>query len=120
MTIGQWYQLSLNSPVNVSGIAMKGRPDAPQWITSTKFKYEDENGEFVDVDGGFIFDANYDRHSLVNVVFENPINTKAIRIYPQSWKYHMSGRFGILRGGSSSEGYKSRPVEKQIEAFSFY
>ena len=115
-----WYQLGLNSPVNVSGVAMKGRPDSNQWITSTKFKYEDENGDFVDVDGGFIFDANYDRHSLVNVVFENPINTKAIRIYPQSWKNHMSGRFGILRGGSSSEGYEVMKYEKEIEAFSFY
>ena len=119
-TVGEWYQLGLTSPVNVSGMAMKGRHDANQWVTSTKFQYENEDGEFVDVDGGFIFDANYDRHSLMKIFFEKPVRTKAIRIYPQTWKGHMSGRFGILRGGSSSEGYRSRPVEKQIEAFSFY
>ncbi len=119
-TIGQWYQLSLNSPVNVSGIAMKGRPDGNQWITSTKFQYQDANGDFVDVDGGFTFDANYDRNSLVKIFFENPINTRAIRIYPQSWHQHMSGRFGILRGGSSSEGYEVMKNEKEIEGFSFY
>jgi hypothetical protein len=118
--VGKWYQLSLNSPVNVSGVAMKGRPDHSQWVTSTKFQYENEDGEFVDVDGGFIFDANYDRHSLMKIFFEKPVRTKAIRIYPQTWKGHMSGRFGILRGGSSSEGYRSMPVEKEIEAFSFY
>ena len=118
--VGKWYQLSLNSPVNVSGMVMKGRPDADQWVTSTKFQYENEDGEFVDVDGGFIFDANYDRHSLMKIFFEKPVRTKAIRIYPQTWNSHMSGRFGILRGGSSSAGYRSRPVEKQIEAFSFY
>ena len=117
--VGQWYQLSLNIPVNISGVAMKGRGNTNQWITSTKFQYENENGEFVDVDGGFVFDANYDRNSLVKIFFENPIRTKSIRIYPQTWKSHMSGRFGILRGGSSSEGYMSRPVEKEIEAFSF-
>ena len=107
-TIDQWYELSLNNPVNVSGMVMKGRLDQPQWITSTKFQYEDENGEFVDVDDGFIFDANYDNKSLVKIFFENPINTKAIRIYPQSWNKHMSGRFGILRGGevSSTETYQ--------------
>ncbi len=99
---------------------MKGRGNTNQWITSTKFQYQDDNGEFVDVDGGFTFDANYDRHSLVKIFFENPINTKAIRIYPQSWKSHMSGRFGILRGGSSSEGYEVMRYEKEIEAFSFY
>ena len=119
-TIGQWYQLSLNSPVNVSGIAMKGRPDSNQWITSTKFQYQDANGDFVDVDGGFTFDANYDRNSLVKIFFENPINTRAIRIYPQSWQQHMSGRFGILRGGSSSEGYEVMKNKKEIEGFSFY
>ena len=116
----EWYQLGLNSSVNVSGVAMKGRPDHPQWITSVKIQYEDENGEFKDVDGGFVFDANYDKHSLVKIFFENPINTKSVRFYPQSWQQHASARFGILRGGSSSEGYRSRPVEKQIEAFSFY
>jgi hypothetical protein len=102
-----WYQLGVNSPVNVSGVAMKGRPDAAQWITSVKIQYEDENGEFKDVDGGFIFDGNYDQNSLVKIFFEKPIKTKSIRFYPQSWYGHASGRFGILRGGSSStEGYQ--------------
>tara|TARA_R110001599_G_scaffold254277_1_gene454497 strand:- start:20 stop:1126 length:1107 start_codon:yes stop_codon:yes gene_type:complete len=102
-----WYQLGLNSPVNVSGVAMKGRPDNSQWITSVKIQYEDENGEFKGVDDGFHFDANYDKNSLVKIFFEKPIKTKTIRFYPQSWKAHASGRFGILRGGSSStEGYQ--------------
>ena len=104
----EWYQLSLNAPVNISGVVMKGRPDAAQWITSVKIQYEDENGEFKDVDGGFIFDANYDKNSLVKIFFENPIRTKAIRFYPQSWHGHASARFGILRGGevSSTEKYQ--------------
>ena len=106
--VGQWYQLSLNTPVNISGVAMKGRPDFAQWITSVKIQYEDENGEFVDVDDGFIFDANYDKKSLVKIFFEKPVKTKTIRFYPQSWHSHMSGRFGILRGGevSSTETYQ--------------
>jgi hypothetical protein len=107
-TIGQWYQLSLNAPVNISGVAMKGRPDAAQWVTSVKIQYEDENGEFKDVDGGFIFDGNYDQNSLVKIFFAKPIRSKAIRFYSQSWYGHMSARFGILRGGevSSTEKYQ--------------
>ena len=103
-----WYQLSLNSPVNISGVAMNGRPDAAQWITSVKIQYEDENGEFVDVDDGFVFDGNYDKNSIVKIFFEKPVKTKTIRFYPQSWNSHMSGRFGILRGGeiSSTETYQ--------------
>jgi hypothetical protein len=103
-----WYQLSVSNPINVSGVAMKGRPDNPQWITSVKIKYEDENGDFKDVDGGFVFDALYDQHSLVKIFFEKPVNTKSIRFYPQSWYRHASARFGILRGGevSSTEKYQ--------------
>lgn len=106
--VGQWYQLSLNTPVNISGVAMKGRPDYPQWVTSVKIQYEDENGEFKDVDGGFIFDGNYDQNSLVKIFFAKPIRSKAIRFYSQSWHGHMSARFGILRGGevSSTEKYQ--------------
>ena len=87
---------------------MKGRPDAAQWITSVKIQYEDENGEFKDVDGGFIFDGNYDQNSLVKIFFAKPIRSKAIRFYSQSWHGHMSARFGILRGGevSSTEKYQ--------------
>ena len=104
----EWYQLSVNNPINVAGVAMKGRPDHPQWITSVKIKYEDENGDFKDVDGGFTFNANYDKHSLVKIFFENPVRTKTVRFYPQSWYGHASGRFGILRGGevSSTENYQ--------------
>ena len=103
-----WYQLSVNNPINVSGVAMKGRPDNPQWITSVKIQYEDKNGDFKDVDGGFKFDALYDQHSLVKIFFENPVNTKSIRFYSQSWHRHASARFGILRGGevSSTETYQ--------------
>jgi hypothetical protein len=103
-----WYQLSLNAPVNISGVVMKGRPDNSQWITSVKIQYEDENGGFKDVDGGFIFDGNYDQNSLVKIFFAKPIRSKAIRFYPQSWYGHASGRFGILRGGevSSTENYQ--------------
>ena len=113
-----WYQLSLNAPINISGVVMKGRPDAAQWITSVKIQYEDENGEFKDVDDGFKFDATYDKNSLVKIFFEKPVNTNSIRIYPQSHYGHASGRFGILRGDdsppakipdespSSTEGYQ--------------
>ena len=111
--VGEWYELHMgSSPINISGIVMKGRPDHSQWITSVKIQYEDENGEYKDVDDGFVFDANYDLHSLVKIFFEKQVKAKSIRIYPQSWYGHMSGRFGILRGDDSvespspTEGYR--------------
>jgi hypothetical protein len=97
----EWYELrSGSSPINITGVAMKGRPDHPQWITSVKIQYDSGDG-MKDIDDGFIFDANYDQHSLVKIFFEKPVKTNSIRIYPQSWIGHASGRFGILRGDDS-------------------
>jgi hypothetical protein len=121
-TIGKWYELDNGSATDISGVVIKGRPDGVwknQFVTSFKAQYKDSVGAWKDVDSGYIFEGVI-QSSQANVFFKAPINTSAIRIYPQTWNNHMSGRFGILRGGSSSEGYRSRPVEKEIEAFSFY
>jgi hypothetical protein len=97
----EWYELrSGSSPINITGVAMKGRPDHPQWITSVKIQYDSGDG-MKDIDDGFIFDANYDQHSLVKIFFEKPVKTNSIRFYPQSWHGHASARFGILKGDDS-------------------
>ena len=121
-TIGKWYELDNGSATDISGVVIKGRPDGVwknQIVTSFKAQYKDSAGAWKDVDSGYIFEGVI-QSSQANVFFKAPINTSAIRIYPQTWKIHMSMRAGLMTGGSSSEGYRSRPVEKQIEAFSFY
>jgi hypothetical protein len=119
--IGQWYELDNGSATDISGVVIKGRPAHGQYVTSFKAQYKDSAGAWKDVDSGYIFEGSQDKGSQANVFFKAPINTSAIRIYPQTWINHMSMRAGLMTGGSSStEGYRSRPVEKQIEAFSFY
>ena len=121
-TIGKWYELDNGSATDISGVVIKGRPDGVwknQFVTSFKAQYKDSVGAWKDVDSGYIFEGVI-QSSQANVFFKAPINTSAIRIYPQTWNNHMSMRAGLMTGGSSSEGYRSRPVEKQIEAFSFY
>jgi hypothetical protein len=119
--IGQWYELDNGSATDVSGVVIKGRPKHSQYVTSFKAQYKDSAGAWKDVDSGYIFEGSQDKGSQANVFFKAPINTSAIRIYPQTWNNHMSMRAGLMTGGSSSsEGYRSRPVEKEIEAFSFY
>jgi len=119
--IGQWYELDNGSATDISGVVIKGRPLHSQYVTSFKAQYKDSAGAWKDVDGGYIFEGSQDKGSQANVFFKAPINTSAIRIYPQTWNNHMSMRAGLMTGGSSAtEGYRSRPVEKEIEAFSFY
>jgi hypothetical protein len=122
-TIGKWYELDNGSATDISGVVIKGRPDGVwknQFVTSFKAQYKDSVGAWKDVDSGYIFEGVI-QSSQANVFFKEPVNTSAIRIYPQTWNNHMSMRAGLMTGGSSSsEGYRSRPVEKEIEAFSFY
>ena len=119
-TIGKWYELDNGSATDISGVVIKGRPAHGQYVTSFKAQYKDSAGAWKDVDSGYIFEGSQDKGSQANVFFKAPINTSAIRIYPQTWINHISMRAGLMTGGSSStEGYRSRPVEKEIEAFSF-
>lgn len=120
--VGKWYELDNGSAIDISGVVIKGRPDCcNQYVTSFKAKYKDSTGAWKDVDGGYIFEGSQYKNSQANVFFKAPINTSAIRIYPQTWNKHMSMRAGLMTdGSSSSEGYRSRPVEKEIEGFSFY
>ena len=122
-TIGKWYELDNGSATDISGVVIKGRGgtnvNKNQFVTSFKAQYKDSAGAWKDVDSGYIFEGVI-QSSQANVFFKAPINTSAIRIYPQTLQQHMSMRAGLMTGGSSSEGYMSRPVEKEIEAFSFY
>jgi len=121
-TIGKWYQLDNGSATDISGVVIKGRPDyATQYVTSFKAEYKDSTGAWKGVDSGYIFEGSYALTSQANVFFKEPINTSAIRIYPQTWNEHISMRCGLMKGGSSStEGYQVRPFIDKIEPFSFY
>lgn len=118
-TIGEWYELDNGSATNISGVAIKGRKDTGQWVQTFKVQYKDSTGTWKDVDSGYVFEGAHDQDSQGNVFFKEPVNTSAIRIYPQTWHSHMSMRVGLLTGGSSSEGYRIRPAQFDIEGFTF-
>jgi hypothetical protein len=118
----------MDSPTDVTGVALQGRGGNNktkswdfQWITTFTAQYKDTSGNWVDVDDGFVYSGSSDKESTVWVPFNTPVNTTAVRIYPKTWHRNFTGRFDLLGPSSSSpEGYRSRPVEKEIEAFSFY
>jgi hypothetical protein len=123
----EWYELQMDSPTDVTGVALQGRGGNNktkswdfQWITTFTAQYKDTSGNFVDVDDGFVYSGSSDKETTVWVPFNTPVNTTAVRIYPKTWHRNFTGRFDLLGPSGSSEGYRSRPVEKEIEAFSFY
>jgi F5/8 type C domain. len=84
--IGKWYELDNVSATDISGVAIKGRPDGQwrnQYVKSFKAQYKDSAGTWKDVDSGYIFEGTQQGDSQANVFFKEPVNTTAIRIYPK-------------------------------------
>mgnify|MGYP000096444434 FL=1 len=92
---GNWYQMDNGKIADISGVAIKGRMNSPQWVKTFKVKYHDD-GNWRDVDKGAIFNGNKDIDTLVEVKFATPVKTRYIRIYPKTWHKHMSLRAGLI------------------------
>ena len=124
----EWYELQMDSPTKVAGVAIQGRGDGNdanvswvwQWITTFTAKYKDSTGVWKDVDNGFVYSGCSDKDSIVWAPFNTPVSTTAIRIYPKTSNEWFSGRFDLLGStGVSSESYTIGGGNKEIVGFSF-
>lgn len=110
----EWYQMDLDTPTKVTGVALQGRGNGNdktksyhwQWITTFTAKYKDSAGTWKDVDNGFVFSGVGDKDSVVWAPFNTPVNTTSIRVYPKTWNGWYSGRFDLLGSKSSTETYE--------------
>jgi len=96
--VGEWLQMDLGSRRWIAGIVSQGRNDYWQWVKTFRVKVaDDDDGEnWKDVECGRIFDANSDRSTLVQNVFDKPVRAKFVRIYPEEWYSYMAIRAGVL------------------------
>jgi hypothetical protein len=92
----QWYQMDLGAVRNVTGIITRGRYDYYQWVERYKAKWCADGRTWHDVDSGFEFFANFDRHMEQKNNFASVVQARWIRILPTSWSGHISMRAGIL------------------------
>ena len=111
---GQWYEMNMDAPTQVTGVAIQGRGDANdpkkswvwQWITEFTAQYKNSSEQWTDVDDGFLFSGTGDKDQVTWALFNTPVNTTAIRIYPKSWYGWPTGRFDLLGPKSGgTEGY---------------
>ena len=107
--IGEWYQIDLAEESFVSGIAIKGRKDADQWVKSFKVSRKGPDGSWKSVGSGKEYTANTDRDTQVDVNFDKATKTTAIRIYPETWNRHIS-----LRAELYTQKLKAPPKEETI------
>jgi hypothetical protein len=123
----QWYEMQMDTPTKVAGVALQGRGDNNdpklswvwQWITTFTAKYKDAAGQWKDVDNGFVYSGVNDKDTTVWVPFNTPVSTTAIRIYPKTWHRWPTGRFDLLGSTGSSEGYEIGGYDQGITGFSF-
>ena len=92
-----WYQLDNGVEARISGVAIKGRASANEWVTKFSVKSSSNGSTWVNVDGGKYFTGNTDRNTQVNVKFNTPVNTRYIRIYPKAISGYMSLRADLIR-----------------------
>ena len=96
--IGEWYQLDDGVVGKIAGVAIKGRLDENQWVTTFKVMSKDVDGVWTDVEAGKVYMGNTEsvRDTQVNVFFAAPVDARYIRIYPQTWYGWVSLRADIF------------------------
>lgn len=102
-TIGEWYQIDNGKIGKITGIAIKGRADANQWVKTFKVQSKGSDGLWVDVDNGKIYTGNTDNTTQVDVTFDTPVDARYIGIGPQTWNGHMSMRVDIVSDATNTD-----------------
>ncbi|KAI8510962.1 hypothetical protein Bbelb_118780 [Branchiostoma belcheri] len=99
--IGQWLQIDLGEMTRVTGVITQGRQrDIAQWVTSYKLQFSADGATwttYASSDGSDeVFTGNTDMNTPVTNLLENPVATRYVRFYPQSWHQHILMRVEIL------------------------
>ena len=94
--VGEWIQVSCEEPKYWTEIIIQGRGDIDHWVTSFKIGYTLNGCIWENVEEGKAFDGNNDRNSKVKIRFKDPIYSRVLRIYPQTWNKFLSLRFDAI------------------------
>ena len=92
----EWMEMDSGAVQSIMGITTQGRRDNDQWVTGFKVKVSSDGNAWVDAFCGQYFKGNSDRNSKVKTFFPEPILARYVRIYPYSWRGHMSMRAGVI------------------------
>ncbi|KAF2070020.1 hypothetical protein CYY_008664 [Polysphondylium violaceum] len=79
-------------PKTFMAVAIQGRGDADQWVTSYKIRYSLDNVSWSEYRNGAAINACSDRNTVQTHFFDAPIRARSIAIHPLSWHGHISMR----------------------------
>nr|XP_054771623.1 retinoschisin-like [Lytechinus pictus] len=107
--LGEWIQVDLSVTYLIVGVAIQGRDDIDQWVTSFKVNCSLDGVSFDTVQdpntnpaSEKVFTGNSDRYTVVNNTLPVPQVCRYVRLVPQTWHEHISLRmeiYGLIPSG---------------------
>ena len=107
--------MDLGNPEFVTGVATRGQPDLPNWVTKFTVSTTVDGITFEPymdtmMTSAKVFSGNFDSNTIVKAFFDREVPTLAVRIYPVDWNGAIALRFDVL----SCSSYASTPVTPAI------
>eukprot|EP01132_Coremiostelium_polycephalum_P002327 gene2327-2873_t len=82
-------------PKTFVALALQGRGDADQWVTSFKVTYSLDNLNWFEYENGKVFQGVKDRNTVVPLFFDPPIEARSVCLHPVTWHNHISLRWEL-------------------------
>jgi len=104
-----WMSLDLKSPTRVAGVLLQGRNSdcgCGQWLTRIKIDTSADNVNWI-LHGSFA--GNSDADSKVELLLQNPVVARFVRISVVSVSNHASARWDVLTAADQSKLVPAQP-----------
>ncbi|EGC39122.1 hypothetical protein DICPUDRAFT_75318 [Dictyostelium purpureum] len=88
----QYIVAGCENPRTFVAVALQGRGDLDQWVTSYKIRYTLDNITWIDYRNGAAIQGCVDRNTVIIHYFDTPIRARSIAIHPITWHVHISLR----------------------------
>ncbi|EGC39121.1 hypothetical protein DICPUDRAFT_52865 [Dictyostelium purpureum] len=88
----QYIVAGCENPRTFVAVALQGRGDLDQWVTSYKIRYSLDNVTWSEYRNGAAIQGCADRNTVNTHYFDTPIRARSIAIHPLSWNTHISLR----------------------------
>ncbi|KAM9999597.1 hypothetical protein ACTFIZ_008071 [Dictyostelium cf. discoideum] len=91
----QYIIAGSENPKTYVSLAIQGRGDMDQWVTSFKVRYTLDGVNWKEYRNGSAIAGNSDRNTVTTHFFDQPIRARSIAICPLTWNTHISLRFEL-------------------------
>ncbi|XP_046389468.1 hemocytin isoform X2 [Ischnura elegans] len=99
-SLHEWIQFDFLEPRNLTGIITKGQNHGNSWVESYKVMHSSDRRDWnpvIERDGSIkIFPGNFDANTPHENLFDRPIQTRFLKIMPQSWHNAIALRAEVL------------------------